>query len=115
MSSVDLLGRLSTREAIGSIEMNKTIWKYRLQVTDIQPVNMPEGAEILSVQFQGCLLCLWALVNAARPTTERVIEIFGTGNPVYCDMGIERKFIATAQQPDLPLVWHVFERLNLNA
>lgn len=91
--------------------MQQTIWKFPLEITDAQRIKMPQGAEILTAQFQGETLCLWALVNPERPTNERVIEIFGTGNPVWVDMGVSRKFIATAQQPDTPLVWHVFESM----
>ena len=89
----------------------KTIWKFPIEITDVQPVNMPQGAEILSAQMQGGQLCLWALVDSEKLTTERVIEVFGTGNPIHVDMGVGRKFIATAQTAQMPLVWHVFERL----
>lgn len=91
--------------------MTKTIWKFPLKITDAQTVAMPEGAEILSAQFQDETLCLWAMVDSSKPQTERVIEIFGTGNPVWVDMGVSRKFIATAKMPNMPLVWHVFESL----
>lgn len=89
----------------------KTIWKFPIEITDVQPVCMPEGAEILSAQVQGGQLCLWALVNPENQMTERVIEVFGTGNPIHSGMGTDRKFIATAQMRDMPPVWHVFERL----
>lgn len=87
----------------------KTIWKYPLDLQDKQTVMMPEGAEILTVQMQGAA-CLWALVDSRNVLTDRVIEIFGTGNPMHSDMGVERRYIGTIQQP--PFVWHVFERVN---
>ncbi len=89
----------------------KTIWKFTLRETDIQSVKMPRGAEVLTAQFQGDILCLWAIVDPAKPTDERTFEIFGTGNPFPIGMGVDRKFIATVQEPNRPLVWHVFERL----
>lgn len=89
----------------------KTIWKFPLRITDAQTIEMPDGAEILTAQFQGDELCLWVMVDSEKPKRERVIEIFGTGNPIWVDMGVQRKFIATAQQPDMPLVWHIFESL----
>jgi hypothetical protein len=89
----------------------QTIYKYRLEITDAQRVKMPEDAEILTAQFQGEDLCLWAVVDTDRPIRERVIEIFGTGNPMWVDMGVHRKFIATAQRPNMPPVWHVFESM----
>ena len=87
----------------------KAIWKYPI-VTDSQRLAMPRGAEFLTVQRQGDLVCLWAIVDDSRLLEKRVIEVFGTGNPMPSDMGIERKYIGTFQQG--PLVWHVFERIN---
>lgn len=46
----------------------KTIWKFELKVGDKQTVEMPEGAEILTAQFQGDTLCLWALVRVIIPS-----------------------------------------------
>lgn len=43
--------------------MNKTIYKYPLDVTDVQEIKLPVGAEILTVQAQNGTLCLWALVD----------------------------------------------------
>ncbi len=90
----------------------KTIWKFSIEIDDRQTVEMPRDAEILTAQFQGGHLCLWALVDANEMPDKRTIEVFGTGNPVRVDMGVERKYIATAQEPSRPLVWHVFERTN---
>lgn len=90
--------------------MNKTIWKYGLELVDRQTVKMPQGGEVLTVQTQGAEPCLWALVNPEHEKEERIFEIHGTGNPIHADMGIEREYIGTFQQP--PFVWHVFERVN---
>ena len=51
--------------------MSKSIWKFDLRVTDEQVVEMPAGAEHLTVQFQGEQLCMWAIVDPTAPT-ERV-------------------------------------------
>lgn len=85
----------------------KTVWKFAIQLTHKQVVSMPEGAEILTAQFQGPFnLCLWALVDDAVAMERRLIEVIGTGHDI-ADAG--RRYIATAQQPNMPLVWHVFE------
>lgn len=86
----------------------KTIWKYSLQLTDLQSLSLPQGAEILTVQAQGGGLYLWAIVDPARETEERVIGIIGTGNPVITGGDIDRRYIATVQRGSF--VWHVFER-----
>lgn len=85
------------------------IWKFELLITDMQEVAMPVGAELLSVANQNGNLCLWAMVNPSKVNQHRYIEIIGTGNPVYVDMGIDRKFIGTVVINQF--VWHVFERL----
>lgn len=82
----------------------RAIWKYPLQITDHQHLLIPEKAEILSVEFQGETLCLWAEVEMSYPKEDRVIQIVGTGNPI---LNSGRKFIGTVQQG--PLVWHIFE------
>lgn len=88
----------------------RTIWKFPLAVMDAQPIRMPKGAKILTVQRQGEGACLWAMVDSGHDTELRVFEIHGTGNPIAVEMGIEQKYIGTFQSP--PLVWHVFERIN---
>jgi hypothetical protein len=85
------------------------IWKYELRVTDIQAVEMPKDAELLSVANQNGELCMWAKVDADQTIEARYIEIIGTGNPIPQDMGVDRRFIGTALIN--PFVWHVFERV----
>ena len=88
--------------------MKKTIWKFELIIGDSQEVKMPKGSEILSVQMQNGIPCLWALVIPDEKRTEiKKIETFGTGHPMMYDLGIVRLFIGTYQVKGL--VFHVFE------
>ena len=41
----------------------RAIWKYILDITDTQCLDMPDGAMTLCVQMQGETLCLWAVVD----------------------------------------------------
>jgi hypothetical protein len=66
---------------------------------------MPEGAEILTVQMQNGEPCLWALVDAHLPTTNRKILIRGTGHDAS---GVGR-YISTFQMKGGALVFHAFE------
>lgn len=88
----------------------KTIWEFPLAIVSVNFVRMPRGAEILAVQTQGDAPCLWAMVEPEAPHQSRYIEVLGTGQPIHEDMGVDRKYIGTFQQP--PFVWHVFERLS---
>ena len=92
--------------------MVKSIFKFNLETTDSQTVIMPKGAEILTIQNQHEDAELWALVDSNAPLEERIIEIFGTGHPVHCDMGVERKYIATYQLSGGNYIFHAFERLS---
>jgi hypothetical protein len=91
--------------------MRRTIWKFPLKIDDRQIIKMPIYAEILTVQkVQNGTPCIWVLVDPEGETEERNFEIFGTGNPIYVDMGVDRKYIGTFQ--DSIFVWHLFERIN---
>ena len=90
-----------------------TIHKYKLAVTERQTLQLPEGAEILSVQTQRGEACLWAMVDTQVVTEPRVIEIFGTGYPIHQDMGVSREFLNTFQIEELGLVFHAFERTGV--
>ena len=89
----------------------QTIYKYALEVTDKQRVNLPKGAEILTVQEQYGVPCIWAQVDTTSPPEERIFETFGTGHEMPIDMGIDRKYIGTYQIQGGSLVFHLFERL----
>jgi hypothetical protein len=90
--------------------MDTRIWKYLLEVTDIQAIQIPVGSRILSADNQNGDLCLWAIVPTQNATEDRCIEIIGTGNPVLEAIGLTRRFIGTVIMR--PFVWHVFERVN---
>lgn len=85
----------------------KVIWKYQLEVTDEQTIDIPIGAIILSVAFQKDELCLWAMVDSVVPKEHRRIYIFGTGQDCY-DVSTA-KYIGTVAMASLPLIWHVFD------
>lgn len=85
----------------------RTIWKFGLQLTDRQTIEMPRAAEVLTAQMQGNTLCLWAEVVIGRHPEKREFLIIGTGNPI--DPSVEKKYIGTVQQNGF--VWHVFEKL----
>lgn len=94
----------------------KKIFKYKLQVTSKQTIEMPVGAEILSVQFQRQDLFVWALVDPDAEKEGRVFDIFGTGEdvPAVDAPGASRKHLATLQVQNGSFVCHVFEVLFSN-
>lgn len=90
----------------------KTIYKYNLEITDRQLIEMPINSEILSAKNQGDNLFIWVLVDNETDLKESCeIEIFGTGNPIYENEHTCRQFIETCIMPN-GLVWHLFKRIN---
>jgi hypothetical protein len=85
--------------------MNKTIWKFIVDITRLQTIIMPIGAEILHVDVQHDLICLWAMVDPNAAREPRVIEVVGTGHSMPNE---ERKHLGTVLMD--PFVWHIFER-----
>lgn len=92
--------------------MKKQIWKFPMASPEQGRIEMPKGAEILTIQTQNETPCIWALVNPENEKEVRYFEVFGTGHEVCCDMGVERKYINTFQLKCGALVFHLFERLN---
>lgn len=87
-----------------------SIWKFPLDIVDIQSIEMPFLSKAISVQFQGERLCLLVRVNthASASKKNRLIRIVGTGNPMpELDPG-QWHFVGTVQQFGGSLVWHVF-------
>jgi len=82
----------------------KTIWKYPLGLARTVHLLMPLGAEVLTVQLQGGVPTLWAIVESDATMGGRMFIVNGTGNEFHGDEG---RYIGTWQQDGY--VWHLFE------
>jgi hypothetical protein len=83
------------------------IWKWTLEVTDRQQLQIPGGAKMLTVQVQHGMPQLWALVDEKAPLITRTIATYGTGNPL--PDGYPGEYVGTYQFGGGALVFHVFE------
>lgn len=83
-----------------------SIWKFQLEVTDEQLIEMPVDAEILDVQTQNGIPCLWARVDPTAEKIKRSIITHGTGHVVPETTGI---YLGSYQMEEGMLVCHVFE------
>ena len=96
----------------------KTIYKYSTlpddEFRERFTLNMPKGAEILTVQVdqKNNVPSIWAMVDTEAPSEERHFELFGTGYEIPVDIGVERKYIGTYQYQRGDFVGHIFERIN---
>lgn len=84
------------------------IHKYKLDFLDRQEVELPLGAQVLSVQLQDGKACLWAMIDEFVSETDTlVLRMFHTGEPAErCS-----RHLATLQHEvnGEPWVVHVFE------
>lgn len=80
------------------------IWKWELQLTDQQTLQVPAWAQFLDVQMQGSVCCIWALCDEGASRTDRTIALYGTGTPMPDSPG---EYIATFQVGEFVL--HAFE------
>ena len=87
--------------------MKKSIWKYTLEITDDQEIEIPVGAQFLDVQMQFGAPQMWCLVDVDALLMPRHIKIHGTGHTFEHD-GV---FIATFQVRvgNEDQVYHVFD------
>ena len=85
-----------------------TIFKYPVPVEDAPRVRMPRGAQILTLQIQHGIPCLWALVpNVDAPMVERRFRLHGTGHTV--DDASALAYVGTYQIHGGAMVFHLFE------
>jgi len=89
--------------------MDKTIWKFELETTDNQTIEMPVDAQMLTVQTQMGKPCIWALVDPTGEKENRFIETFGTGHKIPYEIGVSREYLGSYQMHVGVLVFHVFE------
>jgi hypothetical protein len=85
------------------MENNMTIWKYELTPLFIE-LDIPQFAEVLTVQIQDGVPQMWVLVDPSQPCVKTIFRIVGTGEQFESD---NLKYVATFQMSWM--VWHVFE------
>lgn len=100
---------------VEATDMSTTVFKYPIQITDYQTIEMPRGATILCVQRVGDEWVLYARVDPAVPKADRIIRVAGTGHRVELQrMDEQIDYIGTIVDASISvwgvaLVWHVFE------
>ena len=82
----------------------KTIWKFEIEPECI--IEIPAGAQILSVGVQSNEAFMWAMVDPSAQMSRRKINIYGTGHGLPDDPGT---FIGTFMIYNGNFVGHVFD------
>lgn len=57
--------------------MKSAIWKFALKTMIEQSIEMPENAQLLSVQVQSRQPCIWGVVNPYNENSKRIFYTFG--------------------------------------
>ncbi len=61
----------------------RTVWKFPIEITDVQEIEIPKGAKIIFVGAQrGFYPCIWAEVDSDNKKEKIPIYVVGTGNPI---------------------------------
>lgn len=82
-----------------------SVWKYEVLREERFAIDIPKGAELLTVQMQGNTAQLWALVEPDREKETRHFHLAGTGHPIGDDV---LQYVGTFQTR-MGLVFHLFE------
>lgn len=82
-----------------------TVWKFPIQILDVQDVMMPPHAEIIHAGLdpQG-QPCVWARVKPTDVKVERGVYLTGTGTPIPDG---DNRHVGSFTHG--PFVWHVWE------
>lgn len=84
----------------------KEIWKFPLEVTDTQRIEMPEASDILCVQVQRDQPCIWASVIPDAGKVKRLFAVYGTGHQMKWPQA--DRYVGTFQLRGGALVFHVY-------
>lgn len=87
----------------------RKIYKYPVEVADIQTILLPLGAQILTVQEQNGQPYIWAIVDTETDSEPRRFRLYGTGHNIETDNVL--KYIGTFQLLCGRLVYHLFEEV----
>lgn len=83
----------------------REIWKFKVENEDCK-IDMPVGADILSVAEQGGHMFIWAMVDKEAKRETRHFNVFGTGHIIKVNPLMY--FIGTVFMKN-GLVFHAFE------
>lgn len=85
----------------------KTIHKYEVTALEDFTVQMPQGAEVLTVQVQGAAVCMWARIDTDRPLGTYRFGVHGTGHELT-EFTATAPYVGTFQLGGGALVFHLF-------
>lgn len=86
----------------------KSVWKFKLDPSQNNIVEMPLGTKILSIKCQREDIVIYGLVSLNEESKEVYsLEIFGTGEPIPSYIN-SYEFLDTVNMNNDELIFHVF-------
>ena len=85
----------------------KTIYKYELETSDEQEIEMPLFSEIICLQLQNDKPYIWVKIDTEFTNHKFKFRTFGTGQPIEPEFN--GTYIGTYQLLNGKLVFHVFK------
>lgn len=85
----------------------KTVFKYKLEVTDHQEIELPKEASVLLIAEQHDVLCMWCEVDTEEVKETRCFRIYGTGHEIQNRDNL--MFLQTVVMSGGHFVAHIFE------
>ena len=83
----------------------RTIWKIPLNIADKQVIGVPRGGKFLHADVKDEELCLWYEVLTESPKVQKMIWVFGTGNPIPDDLHVSYRGTVIVGS----FAWHIYE------
>ena len=88
----------------------KKIWKWQLEIADVVELDTPDNWQVLHVEVQHEVPCIWALIDPDAPSVKRKIRVCGTGHPI--DGSAKLKPLGSFFLSGGDFVFHVFEEIE---
>ena len=87
----------------------RTIHKQKLEITDIQEIELPWYSQIIRLDTQGNDVCIWYECDPDQPKEKVTIYCYGTGHKMRIG---NQRYIGTAFVLE-GLVFHFYQKIGI--
>ena len=96
--------------------MKKKIYKYKLQITENQEIEVPIGYQILSLDVQDNMPYIWILIDPLQEEKMKLkFSFYTTGQDIDCSNMKYIDYIGTVHLCNSSLVYHCFFNGNIQS
>lgn len=87
----------------------KTIHKQKLEITDVQEIELPWCSNIIHIGTQGNDVCIWYECDTNQPKEKVTIYCYGTGHKMRTG---DQRYIGTVFVLE-GLVFHFYQKIGI--